>query len=51
MLLGVAWLSRRRGATRIESVQSAFTFALASFAVLTVVGVVFRGPGMALGLP
>ncbi len=51
VLLGVAWLSRRRGATRQEAVQSAFTFALASFAVLTVVGVLFRGPGMALGLP
>jgi len=47
----VAWLSRRRGATRQESVQAAFTFALASFAVLTVVGVLFRGPGMALGMP
>ena len=51
VLLGVAWLSRRRGASRQEAVQAAFTFALASFAVLTVVGVVFRGPGMALGLP
>jgi len=51
VLLGVAWVSRRRGATRQEAVQSAFTFALASFAVLTVVGVFFRGPGMALGIP
>jgi hypothetical protein len=32
-------------------VQAAFTFALASFAVLTVVGVFFRGQGMALVLP
>ena len=48
VLLGVAWLSRRRGGTRIESVQSAFTFALASFAVLTLVGVFLRGQGMAL---
>jgi quinol-cytochrome oxidoreductase complex cytochrome b subunit len=51
LLLGVAWLSRRRGATRIESVQSAFTFALASLLVLTAVGVFLRGPGMALVLP
>jgi hypothetical protein len=51
LLLGVAWVSRRRGATRIESVQSAFTFALASLVVLTAVGVFLRGPGMALVLP
>jgi quinol-cytochrome oxidoreductase complex cytochrome b subunit len=51
VLLGVAWLSRRRGATRIESVQSAFTFALASLVVLTAVGVFLRGQGMALVLP
>lgn len=51
VLLAVARVSRRRGATRQEAVQSAFTFALASFAVLTAVGVLFRGPGMALGLP
>ena len=50
-LLGVAWISRRRGATRLEAVQSSFTFALASFAVLTAVGVLLRGPGMALVLP
>jgi quinol-cytochrome oxidoreductase complex cytochrome b subunit len=51
LILGTAWLSRRRGATRIESVQSAFTFALASLLVLTLVGVFFRGQGMALVLP
>jgi quinol-cytochrome oxidoreductase complex cytochrome b subunit len=51
VLGGVAWLSRRSGATRQESVQAAFTFALSSFAVLTLVGVLFRGPGMALVLP
>jgi hypothetical protein len=45
------WLARRRGATRIESVQAAFTFAAASFLVLTVVGVFFRGQGMALVWP
>ena len=51
VLASVAWLSRRRGATRQESVQTAFTFALSSFAVLTLVGVLLRGPGMALGMP
>ncbi len=51
LLLGAAWLSRRRGATRIESVQSAVSFALASFGVLTLVGVFLRGQGMALVLP
>ncbi|MGA8890859.1 MAG: cytochrome b N-terminal domain-containing protein [Anaeromyxobacteraceae bacterium] len=51
LLAGVAWLSRRRGGTRIESVQAASTFALASFVVLTAVGVFFRGQGMALSLP
>ena len=52
LVLGlVSWLSRRRGGTRQEAVQAAFTFALASFAVLTLVGVFLRGPGMALVLP
>jgi hypothetical protein len=47
----VALLSRRLGATRIEVVQAAFTFVVASFVVLTVVGVFFRGQGMALVMP
>jgi hypothetical protein len=47
----VAWASRRRGGTRIEVVQAAFTFVAASFVVLTVVGVFFRGQGMALVVP
>jgi hypothetical protein len=51
VLLAVAVLSRRRGASRQEAVQAAFTFAFASFVVLTVIGVLFRGPGMALGFP
>ena len=51
LLLGAAWLSRRRGATRIESVQTAVSFALSSFGVLTLVGVFLRGQGMALVLP
>jgi quinol-cytochrome oxidoreductase complex cytochrome b subunit len=44
-------VARRRGATRLEGVQAAFTFVAVSLAVLTVVGVVFRGQGMALVLP
>ena len=52
LAVGLAgWLSRRRGATRPEAVQTAFTFAVVSFGVLTVVGVVFRGPGMGLAWP
>ncbi len=47
----VAWAARRRGGTRLEAVQAAFTFVAVSFAVLTVVGVVFRGQGMALVIP
>jgi quinol-cytochrome oxidoreductase complex cytochrome b subunit len=47
----VAWVARRRGGTRLEAVQAAFTFVAVSFAVLTVVGVVFRGQGMALVIP
>jgi len=47
----VTWAARRRGGTRLEVVQAAFTFVAASFLVLTVVGIFFRGPGMALVLP
>jgi hypothetical protein len=50
-VLLAGWISRRRGATRVEAVQSAFTFVAVSLAVLTVVGVVFRGPGMVLAWP
>jgi hypothetical protein len=32
-------------------VQTAFTFLLAAFVVLTLAGVFFRGPGMALTMP
>ncbi|HEY6098962.1 MAG TPA: cytochrome b N-terminal domain-containing protein [Anaeromyxobacter sp.] len=46
-----ALLARRRGATRLETVQAAFTLVLAAFAVLTVAGVFLRGPGMALAWP
>ena len=47
----VAWVSRRRGGSRLETVQAAFTFVAASFVVLTVIGVFFRGQGMALVMP
>jgi quinol-cytochrome oxidoreductase complex cytochrome b subunit len=47
----VAWASRRRGGSRLEVVQAAFTFVAASFVVLTVVGVFFRGQGMSLVMP
>jgi quinol-cytochrome oxidoreductase complex cytochrome b subunit len=51
LVLAAAWLARRRGATRLEAVQTAFTFLLAAFVVLTLAGVFFRGPGMALTMP
>ncbi|HET8725289.1 MAG TPA: cytochrome b N-terminal domain-containing protein [Anaeromyxobacteraceae bacterium] len=51
VLVAVAWIARRRGATRQEAVQASFTLALSAFAVLTIVGVFLRGPGMALLLP
>jgi quinol-cytochrome oxidoreductase complex cytochrome b subunit len=47
----VGWLAKRRGATRGEAVQAAFTFLLAAFLVLTLTGVFFRGQGMALTMP
>jgi hypothetical protein len=46
-----AWGARRRGASRQEAVMAAFAMVLASAATLTVVGVLLRGPGMALVLP
>jgi uncharacterized protein YqgC (DUF456 family) len=51
LVAGVAWASRRRGASRLEAVQAAVSLVLAAFVTLTVVGVVFRGQGMALVLP
>jgi quinol-cytochrome oxidoreductase complex cytochrome b subunit len=47
----VAWIARRRGASRQETVQAAFTFVLAAVVVLTIAGVAFRGPGMTLAWP
>jgi quinol-cytochrome oxidoreductase complex cytochrome b subunit len=37
--------------SRFEAVQALFTFILVAFLVLTIVGVVFRGPGMRLVFP
>jgi quinol-cytochrome oxidoreductase complex cytochrome b subunit len=51
VVAGVAWASRRRGASRLEAVQAAVSLVLAAFVTLTVVGVAFRGQGMALVLP
>jgi quinol-cytochrome oxidoreductase complex cytochrome b subunit len=51
VVAAVTLLARRRGATRLEAIQAAFTFAVAAFAVLTVTGVLFRGQGMALAWP
>ena len=48
---GVALLSQRRGASRVEVIQTVFTFSAAAFAAWTVTGVLFRGPGMALAWP
>ena len=51
LVAAAAWLARRRGATRGESVQAAFTLVLAAFVVLTLTGIFFRGQGMALTMP
>jgi quinol-cytochrome oxidoreductase complex cytochrome b subunit len=51
LLAAAWWLARRRGASRLEAIQAAFTFVLVAFAVLTVTGVLFRGQGMALAWP
>ncbi|HSG81255.1 MAG TPA: cytochrome b N-terminal domain-containing protein [Gemmatimonadota bacterium] len=51
-LLGFAWLLKKRyGATRDELIQTAFVLLATAFVVLTVTGVWFRGPGMALVWP
>jgi quinol-cytochrome oxidoreductase complex cytochrome b subunit len=51
LVAAVAWLTRRRGGSRLEAVQAAFTMVLAAFVVLTLAGVFFRGQGMALTVP
>ena len=47
----VVRLGRRRGGSRLEAIQAAFAFALVGLAVLTLTGLVARGPGMALVAP
>ena len=54
--VGAAWvvlrlLQRRFGATADEAAPAWFAALTASFVVLTVIGVFFRGEGMALGWP
>jgi hypothetical protein len=52
LLTGVyARLVVRRQATRNEAVQTLFVLLLAAFVTLTIIGVFFRGEGMALVLP
>jgi len=56
VLVGIvvlAWtaLRRRFDASRNETLQAIVVFLFVSFATLTVIGVFFRGEGMALGLP
>jgi len=51
IVAAVVFLARRRGASRLEAIQAAFTFVLAAFVVLTVTGVLFRGQGMGLAWP
>jgi len=56
VLLTALWLlalavRRKEGATRDEAIQAVFVACVVAFAVLTVVGMLFRGPGMALSWP
>ena len=51
-LLGFyALLKRRWGASNNEAIQTLFLLLIVAFAVLTMVGVWFRGSGMALVCP
>jgi quinol-cytochrome oxidoreductase complex cytochrome b subunit len=52
-ILVLAWvlLRRRLGADRNEALQAIVVFLFVAFATLTVIGVFFRGPGMALQPP
>ncbi len=42
------WVRRSHGASRVERVQTMFVVVLVFYAILTAIGVWFRGPGMAL---
>jgi len=48
---GYRWLRARVGTTKLEAVQALFVFLATGFAVLTAIGIWFRGPGMALVWP
>jgi len=48
---GYRFLRARLGATKLEAVQALFVFLAAGFAVLTMLGIWCRGPGMALTWP
>jgi len=48
---GVRFLRSRFGATRLEATQALFVFFATAFAVLTAVGIWFRGAGMKLVWP
>jgi quinol-cytochrome oxidoreductase complex cytochrome b subunit len=50
-VLGFQRLRSRLGATRLEATQALFAFLATAFAVLTLTGVFFRGPGMRLVWP
>lgn len=45
------WMKKRFAATNCETVQATFVLLLTAFIVLTIVGIWFRGPGMALMWP
>lgn len=51
-VVALGWIAvrvaRAHGTARAELVQATFAWVLASLAVLTVIGALFRGPGMAL---
>jgi hypothetical protein len=42
-------IKKRYSADKNEAVQALFVFLLVSFLILTLTGIIFRGPGMALG--
>jgi quinol-cytochrome oxidoreductase complex cytochrome b subunit len=48
---GFRLLRTRLGATRLEAIQALFAFLATAFAVLTLTGIWFRGPGMRLVWP
>jgi hypothetical protein len=50
-LLGYYEVLKFAGAKNCEARQALFTLLLASFATMTLVGIFFRGEGMALVLP